>query len=281
MSMQAPQDQYVQVGQIHTRFWTLGDEGTAVVLVHGIGGSMEDWIHNIHALAEHHRVYALDLVGSGRSDKPAVPYSFPYLAQFVHDFLQSQHVDRLSFVGHSMGGGIALHFTLQFPDQVDRLVLVNSACLGRELTLTFRVPTLPLVGEWLTRPSRKASAQLLHEALYDPALITDELVDLQYEMSALPGAQEAILSGLRQGVTLRGLRDHVWRSIVDNLPNITAPTLVIWGQQDRIIPVAHAQVARDRIPNARLHIIDRCGHVPQLEHPDEFNALVLEFLAST
>jgi pimeloyl-ACP methyl ester carboxylesterase len=281
MSMQAPQDQYVQVGQIHTRFWTLGDEGTTVVLVHGIGSSMEDWIHNIHALAERHRVYAMDLVGSGRSDKPAAPYSFPYFAQFVHDFLQSQNVDRLNLVGNSMGGGIALQFALQFPDQVDRLVLVDSAGLGRELTLSFRLPTLPLVGEWLTRPSRKAAAQLLHEALYDPALITDELVDFQYQLSALPGAQGAILSILRQNVTLRGLQDHAWRSIVNNLRNITAPTLVIWGQQDRIIPVAHAQVARDRIPNVRLHIIDRCGHMPQLEHPDEFNALVLEFLAST
>ncbi len=281
MAMQAPQDQYVQVGQIRTRFWTLGDEGTAVLLVHGISSSMEGWIHNVHALAERHRIYALDLVGSGRSDKPAAPYSYPYLAQFVHDFLQSQNVDRLNFVGHSMGGGIALHFALQFPDQVDRLVLVDSAGLGREVTLSFRLPTLPWIGEWLTRPSRKGTARFLHEALYDPALITDELVDFKYELSALPGAQEAILSGLRQDVTLRGVRDHVWRPIVDNLPNITAPTLVIWGQQDRIIPVAHAQVARDRIPNVQVHILDRCGHVPQLERPDEFNALVLEFLAST
>jgi 4,5:9,10-diseco-3-hydroxy-5,9,17-trioxoandrosta-1(10),2-diene-4-oate hydrolase len=86
---------------------------------------------------------------------------------------------------------------------------------------------------------------------------------------------------LRRNITLRGEQDHIWRAIVDNLHNITAPTLVIWGQQDRILPVAHAQVARDRIANVQLHLIDHCGHMPQMERPEEFNAVVLEFLASS
>jgi 4,5:9,10-diseco-3-hydroxy-5,9,17-trioxoandrosta-1(10),2-diene-4-oate hydrolase len=281
MLMQAPQDQYMQVGQINTRFWALGNEGSTVVLIHGIGSSMEDWSHNIHTLAERHRVYAMDLVGNGRSDKPAAPYSFPYFAQFVHDFLQAQDVDRVNLVGNSMGGGIVLQFALQFPDKLEKLVLVDCAGLGREVSLFFRLPTLPLVGKWLSRPSRKGAAQLLHETFYDPALITDELIDFQYQLSALPGAQGAMLSTLRRNVTLRGLRDRAWRSIVEELHNITAPTLIVWGQQDRILPVAHAQVARDRIANARLHIINQCGHMPQMERPDEFNAVVLEFLASS
>jgi 4,5:9,10-diseco-3-hydroxy-5,9,17-trioxoandrosta-1(10),2-diene-4-oate hydrolase len=240
---------------------------------------MEHWIHNVHSLAEHHRVYALDLVGNGRTDKPAAPYSFAYGAQFVHDFLQSQEVDRLALVGNSLGGAIALQFALQFPDQVEKLVLVDSAGLGREVNLFFRLPTLPLVGKWLARPSRKGQAQILREVFYDPALVTDERVEFEYQMSLLPGAQEAFLSTLRRNATLRGVRDDVWRPIVDNLQSITAPTLVIWGQQDRILPVAHAQVAGDRIANVRLQIIDRCGHEPQIERPEEFNALVLEFLA--
>lgn len=281
MSIQAVQDQYMQVGRIRTRFWTVGDEGTIVVLIHGIGSSMEYWIHNIHTLAKHHRVYAMDLVGNGRSDKPAAPYSFPYFAQFVNDFLQAQNIDRVSLIGNSMGGGVALQFTLQFPDKVEKLVLVDSAGLGREVSLFFRLPTLPLVGKWLTRPRREGTAQLMREAFYDPALITDELVDFNYQMSTLPGAQGAILSTLRRNITLRGVQDHIWRAIVDNLHNITAPTLVIWGQQDRILPVAHAQVARDRIANVQLHLIDHCGHMPQMERPEEFNAVVLEFLASS
>jgi 4,5:9,10-diseco-3-hydroxy-5,9,17-trioxoandrosta-1(10),2-diene-4-oate hydrolase len=280
MSLQTPQDQFIKVGQINTRFWALGDEGTTVVLVHGIGASVEDWIFNIHALAEHHRVYAIDLVGFGHSDKPPVEYTTSYEAQFVKDFMEAQNIDHANLIGHSMGGGIALQFVIQFPHKVQKLVLVASAGLGKELYLPFRLCTLPLLGERLTRPSQKGTAQLLNDAVYDPALVTDDWVELGYQLAVLPGAQGPILSALRSSCNLRGMRDDVVRDIADNLANITAPTLIIWGEQDGLIPVAHAQAAAQGIPNSRLHVFDRCGHIPQREHADEFNALVLEFLAS-
>ena len=279
MATQTPQDQYIKVGKINTRFWALGDQGTTVVLVHGIGASVEDWIFNINALAEHHRVYAIDLVGFGHSDKPSASYTASYQAQFVKDFMEAQDIDHANLIGHSMGGSIALQFVIHFPHIVQKLVLVDSAGLGKELYLPFRLCTLPLLGEWLTRPSRKGTAQLLNDAVYDPALVTDDWVELGYQLAALPGAGGPILSALRSGCNLRGMRDDVVRDIVDNLANITAPTLIIWGQQDALIPVAYAQVAEQGIPNSRLHVFDRCGHIPQREHPDEFNALVLDFLA--
>jgi 4,5:9,10-diseco-3-hydroxy-5,9,17-trioxoandrosta-1(10),2-diene-4-oate hydrolase len=280
MSIQAPQDQFIKIGQINTRFWALGDEGTTVVLFHGLGGSVEDWILNINTMAEHHRVYAIDLVGFGRSDKPSVPYSFSYLAQFVNDFMEAQNVDQANLIGHSMGGGVTLQFAIQYPDKVQKLVLLASGGLGRELYLPFRLCTLPLIGEWLTRPSRKGVAQLLNDCVHDPALVTDEWVELGYQLAALPGAQEAILSALRANCNLRGLRGDVTHIILDTLPNITAPTLIVWGEQDRIVPVAYAHVAEKDIPNSRLHIFDACGHIPHMEHAEEFNALALEFLAS-
>lgn len=280
MSRQTPQDQYIKVGQINTRFWALGDGGTTVILIHGLGGSVEDWTLNIYALGEHHRVYAIDLVGFGRSDKPSVPYSVSYLAQFVYDFLEAQEVDQANLIGHSMGGGVTLQFAIEFPDKVQKLVLVASAGLGKELYLPFRLCTLPLIGERLARPSRKGIAQLLNDAVYDPALVTDEWVELGYQLAALPGAQQGILSALRTSCNLGGMRGDAIRSIVDNLADITAPTLILWGEQDRFLPVAHARVAEKNIPNARLHIFDACGHILQMEHPEVFNALVLEFLAS-
>jgi pimeloyl-ACP methyl ester carboxylesterase len=279
MSPQTPQDQFIKVGQINTRFWALGEEGTTVVLVHGIGASVEDWVFNIHALAEHHRVYAIDLVGFGHSDKPPVEYTASYEAQFVKDFMEAQNIDQANLIGHSMGGGIALQFVTQFPHKVQKLVLVSSAGLGKELYLPFRLCTLPLLGEWLTRPSRKGTAQLINDAVYDPALVTDDWVEQGYQLAVQPGAQGPILSALRSGCNLRGMRDDVVREVADNLPNITAPTLIIWGQQDGLVPVAYAQAAAQGIPNSRLHIFDRCGHIPQREHADEFNALVLNFLA--
>lgn len=275
MSTQTLQDQYVQVGKIRTRFWCLGDKGTSVLLLHGFGGSVENWIRNIHALAEQHRVYALDLVGSGRSDKPAAPYSLPFFAHFVYDFLDTQALDRPSLVGNSMGGGV----TLQHPDRVEKLVLVSSAGLGRELNPFVRLMTLPLLGEWATRPSRKGAVRVVNSVFYNPALATEQMIDRKFELSALPGAQTAQLSIVRSLVTLGGVRSQVWRPIVEKLHCITAATLVIWGQQDRLLPVIHAQVAKDRMPNVQLHIFDPCGHVAQLERPEEFNKLVLDFLA--
>ena len=279
MSTQKPQVQYTKVGQINTRFWALGDEGSTVLLIHGIGGSLEDWMLNANALARHNRVYALDLVGSGHSDKPSVSYSFSYLAQFVNDFMEAQNIDRASLIGHSLGGGVTLQFTIQFPDKVDKLVLVNSAGLGKEASIFFRLPTLPILGELLTRPSRKGTANLLKACVHDPAVVTDELIELGYSLAVLPGAQNAFLSTVRSLGNFRGIRKDVLRSIVDNLDTITAPTLVFWGQQDRILPVAHAYIAEKRIPNARLHIFNPCGHCPQLERPEEFNSKVLKFLA--
>ena len=279
MSTQKPQVQYTKVGQINTRFWALGDEGSTVLLIHGIGGSLEDWMLNANALARHNRVYALDLVGSGHSDKPSVSYSFSYLAQFVNDFMEAQNIDRASLIGHSLGGGVTLQFTIQFPDKVDKLVLVNSAGLGKEASIFFRLPALPILGELLTRPSRKGTANLLKACVHDPAVVTDELIELGYSLAVLPGAQNAFLSTVRSLGNFRGIRKDVLRSIVDNLGTITAPTLVFWGQQDRILPVAHAYIAEKRIPNARLHIFNPCGHLTQLERPEEFNSLVLEFLA--
>lgn len=279
MSTQAPQVQYTKVGQINTRFWTLGDKGSTVLLIHGIGGSLEDWMLNANALAKHHRVYAMDLVGSGHTDKPSVPYSISYMAQFVKDFMETENIDRACLIGHSLGGGVSLLFSIQFPDKVEKLVLVNSAGLGKKAALLLRLLTLPIIGKLLTRPSRKGTANFLKECVYDPTLITDELVEFSYSLAALPGAQNAFLSMLRTYGNFRGMHKDVLRSIVDNLTTITAPTLIFWGQQDRILSVDHAHVAEKRIPNAQLHIFDPCGHLTQLERPEEFNSRVLEFLA--
>ena len=279
MSIQTPEVKYTKVGQVNTRFWTTGNEGSTVLLIHGIGGSLEDWILNADALAKHHRVYALDLVGYGHSDKPSASYSFSYMAQFVKDFMEAESIDRACLIGHSLGGGISLQFSIQFPSNVEKLVLVGSAGLGQQVTLLLRVLTLPIIGKLLARPSRKGTANFLKECLYDSALVTDELVDFSYSLASLPGAQDALLSTVRTLGNIRGMREDVLRPIVDNLSAIKVPTLIFWGKQDRILPVAHAQVAEEKIPDTQLKIFDPCGHFPQLERPEEFNSIVLKFLA--
>ncbi len=162
---------------------------------------------------------------------------------------------------------------------MEKLVLANSAGLGKELSLAWRLATLPFVGELLTRPSRKGTALSLKQSVYDSVVLTEELVESSYQLAVLPGAQKYLLSTLRGCANVRGQHTDNILSIVNSLATITAPTLIIWGQQDRILPVAHAHIAHERMPNAKLHILNRCGHLPQLERSEDFNSLVLEFLA--
>ena len=112
-----PADEYVTVGQIKTRFWLQG-EGSTVILIHGFAGSVEHWSPAIPRLAEHRRVFAVDLVGAGRTDKPPVPLSFSHLARFVRDFMDAQGIESASLVGHSMGGGVALEFAIHWPERL-------------------------------------------------------------------------------------------------------------------------------------------------------------------
>ena len=281
MAVIIPEDQYIKVDGINTRFWSMGDEGSDVILIHGIGGYVEMWENNIEILSRNHHVYALDLVGFGRSDKPDVPYSFPLLSKFVLDFMEALKIDRASLVGNSMGGGISLQIAINSPDKVDKLVLVNSAGLGKELTILFRLASLSVIGWLLSRPSKKGVARILKECVYDPAVVTDDFAERGYRIASLPGAHKAFLKTLRSSVNLGGLTEKVLNTFFDDLHNIQAPALVIWGQQDRILPVAHASTAEGKIPNTETHIFDPCGHMPQIERPREFNTLVRDFLNSS
>lgn len=275
-----PQDQYTKIGSINTRYWALGERGKIVILLHGGGASVEFWLYNLTALAQSHRVFAVDMLGSGRSDKSSVSYSLTYQAQFVKNFMDICCIRRASLIGNSIGGGVALQFALMFPEKVEKLVLVNSFGLGKRIDLFSRLGALPLIDKlsWLLRPTRKSVALALKPVVYDSSVITDEWFERIYQLAVLPGALNALIKLARTNLNVFGVRFEVFSPIINQLSNITAPTLVIWGQQDPVLPVAHAYIAAQGLANARLHIFERCGHFPQIEHSEEFNQLVLEFL---
>ena len=280
MTYQVPEDQYIEIGNIRTRYWAVGDGLSSVILLHGIGGHVENWTDNITALAQFCRVYALDIIGFGRTDKPQEKLSIAHVTEFVHEFMIAQNIDRTALVGESMGGGIALKLALQYPRQVEKLVLADSAGLGREVALFLRMMSLPIFGELASRPSRNGSAQFLALRWHDQNLITEQRIEEHYQMASLPGAQRCFLSVLRSMCNVWGPKSENLRPIFDHLGEIDIPTLVLWGAEDRILPVAHAHQAVQRLPNARLHIFDPCGHVPNIECAQEFNALVADFLSN-
>jgi len=270
------EDRYIKVGSVNTRYWQVGDSGNSVILLHGGGGYIELWKHNILELAKHHRVYAFDMVGAGRTDKVNADYTFDFMAQFTRAFMAALNISKASFIGTSAGGGVALTLTLNFPELVDRLILVGSAGLGKEVSFLLRVTTVPGLGRLFSSPSKAGVAMLCKQAVYDSNLITDEIVEEFYQMATLPEAAAATLNVGRSNFNIWG---QFHQPITERLTAIAAPTLIIWGRQDPMVPVTHAQKAAKMIPNAQLAIIEECGHWSSIEHPQKFNQLVLEFLS--
>ena len=279
--MSAPEDRYAQIGQVKTRYWDEGEGDPPVVLIHGIGCYVENWLPSLGALTERHRVCALDMLGHGRTDKPAdAAYGTADLAQFVREFMEVLGIGRAHVVGHSLGGAVATRLALIHPSAVEKLALVASAGFGREVCMELRLCTIPAVGEVLTRPGRSASVQTLKMCVYDEKHVTEESVDLDLEMASLPGAQRSFLKTLRGcGGFLSGQSKTMYGPNLDGLGSIDVPVLVVWGREDKVIPVGHAEVIAAAGKNVRVEVFDGCGHTPMLERPEAFNELLLEFLA--
>ena len=273
-----PPDNYVEVGPYHTRYWTAGDGGPVILLVHGLGGSVENWMANIGPLSQRHRVYAVDLPGFGRTDKAPLSHNLYDLVDFIAHFMDAVGIRKASLAGNSLGGGLILQFAAQYPSLTEKLVLVDNAGFGRDVRIDLRACAVPFLGEWLARPNRNTVVSLWRKIVYDAALVTDELVDMSYELYRLPGAKKAMLTTLRAGIDVLGQRGKLVKELQRNLLAVTAPVLITWGRQDRIIPLKHAETGRKLLVRAEVHVFEECGHMPQLEHPDEFNELVLGFL---
>ncbi len=272
-----PDDRYIQVNGINTRYWQMGERGSKVILLHGGNGSIEFWLYNLPELAKHHQVYAFDMVGSGKSDLPIASYSLTYQAEFLAGLMSALSIDTATLIGNSMGGGVALQFTRLYPDRVDKLVLVNSMGLGREISIGIRLITLPAIVNSL-RPGRWMIPAMLRSNFHHWHQISPEWMELRYQIFAIPGRNLAILNIGQSNFNLLGVRPDVYQPIVNSLPNIHQQTLIIWGEFDRIIPVKHAYIAAAGLTNSQLEIFPNCGHHPYLEYPDKFDRLVLNFL---
>lgn len=280
--MSHPRDQFIDVGGIRTRYWRAGDTGSAVVLLHGIGCSVLEWKHNIDVLAARHRVFAVDLLGFGLTDKPVdEDYRLDRHARFVTDFLSAVGVDRAHFAGNSLGGRLALQCAIATPDRVASMVLVDPAGVGgRDTLFEFRLAAVPHLGEVVTHASHMGTRMLWNKAFHDPKpFVTDELVATKTAFARLPGAQSAFLRTLRDFVGFGGFKPERIAELHAALPQVTAPALVIWGLEDRFVSQAHAEPLCRLLPDAERVVFERCGHVPQIEKAAEFNEAVLKFLA--
>jgi pimeloyl-ACP methyl ester carboxylesterase len=265
----------------HDLHYVHGGSGPPLVFLHGVLGSTRVWEHLAADLAADHVVVAPDLFGHGMSAKPAGDYSLAGHAATVRDLLDALGLDRVTLVGHSLGGGIALEFTYLFPERVHGLVLVASGGLGREVSFLLRAPTLPgaelvlpLVASGFARRQGTALARAL--SLVGVRGSTDVAQAWHgFEQLADGEGRRAFLATIRAVVGIDGQR----LSAAELLPRLHVPTLVVWGDRDRMIPLAHARDAVARMPDARLVVVEGAGHFPHLDAPEQFTTELRAFVA--
>ena len=255
--------------------------GPVVLFIHGILGSQRQWARLVDRMDDNQRVIVPDLFGHGESAKPMGDYSISAHAATLRDLLDHLGVERVTLVGHSLGGGIAMQFLYLFPERVDRLVLIASGGLGREVNLVLRSATLP------------GADQVLRVAASTPVLSRLEAVGQGLaKVGWRPGSDiKAIWKGftsLADGesrraflATTRSVIDFGGQSIsaherLESMPEV--PTLIVWGARDRMIPAWHALSAQESIPHCRVELFKEAGHFPHLDDPDRFAALVREFI---
>ncbi len=248
-----------------------------VLLLHGLGHSTHGWRRVVEPLARAgYRIMAVDLPGFGYSDKPG-GYSLEGYVQFVRDWLDLHCVERAAVVGNSMGGAITAAVAGLAPERVGAAVLVDPGGFGQEVTWALRLAGLRVVRSALNlRMTPWRVRQALRWVYADPSLIDNEEVDRIIEISELPGSREAFLEIAHRVIGLRGLRPGLGLGEIPE--DITAPTLIVWGKRDRVIPLSHAERAHQAIPGSEVVLFDGCGHCPQLEVPEKFSAAVVDFL---
>jgi pimeloyl-ACP methyl ester carboxylesterase len=268
----------------HRVAYRLAGSGPAILLIHGITSSSANWEHVGPLLARKHTVLAPDLLGHGQSAKPRGDYSMGAFASGVRDLAVALDIGPATLVGHSLGGGVAMQFSYQFPERSERLALIASGGLGADLHRLLRAATLPgaeLVLPLLASERALAAGRLLGGALKRVGihLGTDSL-EIARGHASLGDAESraAFLHALRASVDPGGQRvlatDRLYLAR-------ELPLLILWGARDRVIPIEHGRRAHELVPDSRLEVFESAGHFPHLDEPERFVATLEDWIATT
>lgn len=251
--------------------------GEPLVLIHGLGNFAISWIKNIKMLAKHFTVYALDLPGHGYSTPlKKEEASLEFSSLFLESFFDELGLDQFVCAGASLGGLISLRYVLDYPGRVKKLVLVNSAGLGRGISLFLRIMTFPFVGEYFARPDPKLIRGMMERLVHNKECIPKSMVPAIARVRTLNGIRESMLVLLRYGVNILGQKKHALQ--VKELKQIKIPVLLLWGEEDSIFSVKQAYRAAKLLPDATLRVFPETGHLLPLERPREFEKEVIEFV---
>ncbi|MCE1185604.1 acetoin dehydrogenase dihydrolipoyllysine-residue acetyltransferase subunit [Zoogloea sp.] len=261
---QGPTPQKIEVKGRKLRYLKRGEGGEPMVLIHGFGGDLNNWLFNHEALAADRAVYALDLPGHGESSKDVGEGSLEALADTVADFMAAVGVDGAHLVGHSMGGAVALMLARRHPARVRSLSLICSAGLGEEINSAY-------IDGFVAAGNRNALKPVLADLFADSSLVTRQLVDDLLKYKRLEGVGQA-LSTLSGKLFVNGRQSSV---LAQGLGALGKPVLVIWGEEDRIIPVAHARALSGGV---QVEVLGNRGHMVQMEAANDVNRVIARFL---
>ncbi len=265
----------------YERAYRMAGRGPALLFLHGIGDDSSTWLDLLASLSADFTVIAPDLLGHGSSAKPRADYSVAAYACGMRDLLTTLDVDRVTVVGHSLGGGVAMQFAYQFPERCERLVLVGSGGVGAGVHPLLRLAAapgaglvLPLLGTPPAVAALRGFAGLLR--LFDDADL--DYVLTRYARLVEPGTRSAFLRTLRSVVDWRGqvvnMLDRCY--LTDGIP-----TLLVWGTEDKVVPSGHALRAHRAMPGSRLVLFEGAGHFPHRADPERFLEILREFVAET
>jgi pimeloyl-ACP methyl ester carboxylesterase len=272
--------------ELHGRrvIYRVAGSGPPIVLIHGMLNASSHWRSVALSLADEYTVIAPDLIGHGDSAAPRGDYSLGAHAASIRDLLAAVGIERATIVGHSLGGGVAMQFFYQFPQRVERLVLISSGGLGREVTPALRTAALPGVSALL---SLTIKPRLLGALAGSGTRLRDRGVRAGIYLQAVAralrplenaDARQAFLHTLRSVIDVHGQRV----SATDRLYLLEAlPTMIVWGERDNTIPIVHGRDAHAAIPHSRFRTLESAAHFPHLEDPDGLAALLREFMQET
>jgi pimeloyl-ACP methyl ester carboxylesterase len=270
----------------YRRAYRIAGSGPAILLIHGIGDNSTTWSTVQSKLAQRFTVIAPDLLGHGKSDKPRADYSVAAYANGMRDLLSVLDIERVTVVGHSLGGGVAMQFAYQFPQLVDRLILVGAGGVTKDVNVAFRIASMPMGSEALALlrlPMVLPTLQMVGRiggALFGSTGVGRDIPDVLRILADLPEptASSAFARTLRAVVDWRG-------QVVTMLDRCylteSVPVQLIWGSRDSVIPVSHARMARAAMPGSQLEVFEGSGHFPFHDDPDRFVEIVEKFIGST
>jgi pimeloyl-ACP methyl ester carboxylesterase len=253
--------EYININGLDIRYLT-GGQGDPLIIVHGGSDGASAWLKNIMVLSKKYTIYVPDMPGFGLSQSIEGNYYIPEMVDFVNNFACSLGLNNFYLMGHSLGGGVALHYTLKYPEQIRKLVLVSSLCLGREIAWWIRLTSPPVI----CRTIGKMAISVFKAAKYVAKYFGPwEIVEPVSKTSLQIGTCIATLT--QQTIVL-----------LSQLPQIMVPTLVMWGAKDPVVPFAHAYAAAELIPDCQVRVFDNAGHSVYRERIREFSNVLSRFL---